>query len=362
MKIRTTAYLVVFSLFSFSFMLSAAEVAPGDSRILVRGCKYPQLAEGSMSFPRFSAETYSAPKKDLGFNEGKATTTSGVRLMFKSDASAIRLKFHTVKGEENRGSEYGLFVDGVFSKLYQFKQKDSVQEILIEGGAGTPRLYELALPSWSNPYFDGLSVEGGKLYECSAPQQKVYVSLGDSISHGVGQGSAAYRSWPYRLATQLNADLYNCAVGGGVISIPAAKQLKDWAKIDFMTILIGYNDWANRGKTVEEYKNDYRELLKSIRASHPDTKLFCISMLYTRTTESKRTKGTTAPQFRQVVYDMVGEFKAAGDANIFLIKGEELTDETYLRGEAQPNDPVHLGEKGAEMLAEKLTKIIGEKL
>ena len=62
--------------------------------------------------------------------------------------------------------------------------------------------------------------------------------------------------------------------------------------------------------------------------------------------------GIPISDFREVVATQVEKFKIAGDKNIFLIKGAEISSKESLR------DAVHFSVDGAAGFAEKLTKEI----
>ena len=341
--------------------LAQQKIAPNNKTLTFKGTQYVTASKDRVSFSRFSPELMEMTTKDLGFQTKKALTTSGVRLLFSTDSSTITCDFTTSAKEENRGADFAIFANEKMIKEFTFqKPKTAKMQLTFKAPKTGFNNYEITLPSWANASFTGLGINDSSTLKPYTYDKPIYVAVGDSISHGVGQRSATHLTWPFKLSRQMNADLYNVAVGGGKISLPVAQQLSTWDKIDIMTILIGYNDWCFNGKTPEQFKLDYKAFLDTIRTKHPSTKIFCISPLYTRTTESKKTKQPIQP-IRQVVYDLVAQRQAAGDKNIFLIKGETLTSEANLR-EDQKSDPVHLGIKGADMLAKELQQIIKLKL
>ena len=332
-------------------------IKPNDSNLSFKGTQYVTSSDEFTSFSRFSPELMKMTSMQLGFNPGKAATTSGIRLLFKSNSKKVTFHFTASTKEENRGSDFAVFANDQFLKDFTFKKmKSDKMTFSVDSPKDGVNTYEVTLPSWSNAKFQGLEIDNDSTIQSYNYDRPIYVAFGDSISHGVGQRSATHLTWPFKLSRHLKADLSNVAVGGGKVSLPVAKQLGELDKIDFMTCLIGYNDWCGNGKTVEQYTKDYKAFLTQVRSSHPNTKIFCISMLYTRTKISKKSK-LPIDGFRQAVYDIVAERQAAGDKNIFLIKGETLTSEANLR-EDQKSDPVHLGIKGADDLANKLNKII----
>ena len=333
--------------------------------ITIEGAHHVTLSDGALTFSRFSDDISSLKPKEIGFNLMKSRTTSGVRLFFKTESPMLTMQFTINPKDANRGSDFGVFIDGKFYKSYKFPQTTkNLLSFTINPGSRKMREYEITLPSFSNPKLKSLTLEdGSRLEKVDRSNKKVYVAIGDSITHGVGQDSATHLTYTYLLANKLDMKYYNFAVGGGKISIPVGRQLKDIKKIDLITILIGYNDWVFDGKTPTTYTAKYRKLIEAIRVNHPETEIHCITLLYTRNTKSRKTGTTYQPaDYRNALISLVKELQTEGDKHIHLIKGDSITSEKNLRGPAMPKDMVHLGIKGAAMFAEELAKIIQPQL
>ena len=120
-----------------------------------------------------------------------------------------------------------------------------------------------------------------------------------------------------------------------------------------ITVLIGFNDYNGKGISAEEYSKRYTNVLNTLREKHPSTKIYCISMTYTTQNNSK-TSQIPADDFRKVVREVVAKRQNNGDKNIFLIKGEDITNETSLK------DKVHFSIQGAHDFAEALYTAINK--
>lgn len=83
-------------------------------------------------------------------------------------------------------------------------------------------------------------------------------------------------------------EFYNLGIGGSRIALPIAKMASDLPKADVITKLIGYNDFNGAHKTVERFEKEYSEFLTILRARQPESKIFCISLLYTKKTEIQK--------------------------------------------------------------------------
>ncbi|VGO14517.1 hypothetical protein PDESU_03079 [Pontiella desulfatans] len=332
----------------------ATPVPATDPGIEVRGTKYAQPRNAGLRFQRHREDVLQLPRKELGINPDKARNGSGIVLAFQTDSDSIRANFRILSANY-MGSAFGLFEDGKLAKEFKFNPKTSEAKLEFERrGSGC---FEIALPSFANVEFLGLELDG-QLKKPSPPNAPVYVALGDSISHGVGQHGATHTTWPFLLSRKLNAELFNLAVGGGKVSVPIGNMLEDWKRIDYITILVGYNDLHFDQKTPEGFATQYGELLDAIRANHPDTPVYCISLLHTKKPTSEKT-GHTANEFRTALSKLVGT-RAQTDAHLHFVAGETITSAKNLQAD-NPKDPVHLGEEGAAMLADELYRIITRK-
>lgn len=349
--------IITMLLVSTSIASASQSISAHDERIQVLGTKYVTSTEVGLKFQRHSEDVLGLPAKELGLNPSKARNTSGIMLAFQTDSATTAARFHVLEANY-MGSAFGVFENGELIKEYKYNPKTTETVLEFTSKSAGTSLFEIALPSFANVEFQGLEIDDGtKMEKNPALDHRVYVALGDSISHGVGQDGATHKTWPYLLSRKLNAELFNLAVGGGKISVPVGRMLSDWEQIDLITILIGYNDLHFDGKTPEIYGQTYDELLDAIRVNHPETKIYCITPLYTKTPVSKKT-GHTVDEFRETLATLIQQ-RQASDKNLYLIKGDKITSEKNLRA-ANPKDPVHLGIEGAALLADELALIIGE--
>jgi lysophospholipase L1-like esterase len=307
-----------------------------------------------MEFLRFSPGVLAMSNTEAGFNTVKARTTSCASLDFSTDSSNVQLNFIFNAGDELRNGDFIVNQNSEYYATFHFTgtATDAVLD-LQSNDPGKMVDYSVVLPTFANPILTGIVIDDGSVItEVVTPSKKVYVAFGDSITHGVGQDDST-QTYAYRLAEKFELELFNLAVGGGKISVPAAESLVDWNEVDLITILIGYNDLHFAQKTVEEYNDKYNEMLDAIRVNHPDSPLFCITLLYT-TNIADDVTGITAEEFRVVVENIVAERQAGGDQNIFLVIGDEITSAANLRD----GDMVHLDIEGAAMFADELYKEI----
>ncbi|TRX53940.1 SGNH/GDSL hydrolase family protein [Thalassomonas sp. M1454] len=333
----------------------AKPVSLTDSKLQFLGTNYVNQTAEQVSFTRHSKEVLSIKPMELAFNAGKAQTTSGIALKLATNSNSIAFKFVPLP-TENRGSEFVLFENNVAVKTYTFPKKAKQLDIAYTSKLKGAKEYKLMLPTWSNVGLQAISIDDeAELLNIKTPRNAKYVAMGDSITHGVGQKNAT-QTYPYIVADALNFELFNIAVGGGKTSIPTAQMLADFDDIELITLLIGYNDWNSPKADVAVYQANLDKMLSIIRKSHPQTTIYCITPLFTKSLKAKRVD-QPLNAYRQAVIDVVTARQKAGDDNINVIKGDQITSVKNLR-EDNPKDPVHLGINGARMLAKELIEII----
>ncbi len=352
---------------AFSFAAVAKTIPLDNKNIHVTGAGYIYRSPSKLFYTRFSGflldkhfsdSLISLPPEERIFSGETARSTSGIKIQFKTKSSKIHLTFTQEPGLKEKGY-FGVIRDGVFYKEIPCNAvalNQSVDIILDSLRVDKECVYEIILPSFSNLSLTRLELDDhSELSTYQPARKKVYIGLGDSITHGRGQDGASYLTYPFIVSQKLNLELYNLGIGGSRIALPIAKMVRDLPKADVITLLIGYNDFNGANKSVERFENEYREFLTTLRINQPASKIFCISLLYTKKTENPKTH-TTPAQFSASIIKIVTEFQKK-DKKLFFVAGEKITSLKNLRP-GKETDPVHLTIPGAKLFAEELYKII----
>jgi lysophospholipase L1-like esterase len=326
--------------------------SPGMS---ITGAPFAKATDDGYEFFRFPEELLSISKVKLAFDPKKARTTSGVSLHFKLKGEGLKATFGTRPKEENRGSGFAIYENGKLIDSMEFKKKDNIIELEIKGkNDGNFHHYRITLPSWSNPILKKIELVENSEIDPNYQNEKSYmIAIGDSITHGVGQKSFTHLTYPYQVSQNLDLNLWNVAVGGGKISQPVAELLAQGPKASHVTLLIGYNDWNFMGKTAEVYQQDLVQFLKTALKHQDQAQFWIMRPLFTKTKASKKS-GLPLQVIRDAVDAAILEIN---DPRCHIIESDKFSDASYLR-EDTDKDPVHLGMKGAKMLAQKITPII----
>ena len=323
------------------------------SAVKIQGIRYVTETGEGIRFARFREDVLQLPRNELGLNPIKARNATGGIVAFTSDAKEITARFKILSANY-MGAGFGVFENGELIEEFKFSRQQTDVVLRFDSTVDGESFFEIALPSFANVEFQALeNIDAVSSPRFQALEKPVFVALGDSISHGVGQDGFGHKTWPFLLARKLDMELFNLAVGGGKISVPVGEMLEDWEQIDLITILVGYNGLHFNEKTPEIYQADYADLLDAIRKNHPETKIVCISMLHTKKPINEKT-GHTLEEFRAELTKLVAE---RNDPNLILIEGDKISSEKNLRAD-NPKDPVHLGIEGASLFADELFRIL----
>ena len=335
----------------------AGSVPLTSPEIVLRGTRYIRKYPDHIETDRFRSNYFDMEGTQLGFSPTNARSTTGIMLAVCTDSSRVTFSWGIEPQFHTNVLDFGVLLNGKLQpQTFKTRLNDRSKpfNFTVKTGAtkGKPVLCEVTYPTHSNPYLLGIKLEnGGKLYPVPESKKRIYVALGDSITQGTGQKGATYKTYAWQLAHMNNLQLYNLAVGGGKVSVKAGEMLVDWPRIDLITILIGFNDCMGGGRTVEQYYNSYSTLLDTIRKTHPETRIICITPTYPIDVKSKKT-GIALNEFRKAVVKLVEERKKAGDNNIFLVHGEKLTPH---------NKKVHFTPEEATAFAKDLSKELNQR-
>lgn len=344
-----TLFFLIGGIALFAQSPTSVFIKPTNENILISGSNYISKKGDELVIHRHSDKVYEATPQENLFNPEKARSSSGIQIEFKTDSPKIIAKFRIIEGLKSYPI-FSIFKNGVFveDKGFKYEANKDIEIELNTSSQGKEVLYKITFPLKTDVHFLGLTLENGhQLFEFESEKKPIYVAFGDSITHGTGQKTTP-QTYAYQIAEKFNWELFNVAVGGAKASQVMAEMVADdFEHIDIMTILIGFNDYNGQGVDLKTYQDRYEGVLKTLRDKHPNTKIYCITMTYTKQNESKKT-GIPAEEFRNVVRKIVSSRQKNGDKNIYLIEGESISSEKNLK------DIVHFSPEGAKDFAAAL--------
>ncbi|WP_033293352.1 GDSL-type esterase/lipase family protein [Amycolatopsis jejuensis] len=250
---------------------------------------------------------------------------SGVRLAFRTEATAVELDTHRTKVSyvgvpALPDGVYDLVLDGRAAGCATVSGGDELVLDMMTGTGstrpgppGTVRFADLPVGMkdveiWL-PYNETtrlLALRTTAPVEPLPPVGRVWVHHGSSISHGTG-ATGPSATWPALAAAQGGVDLINLGLSGNALLDPfTARALRD-TPADLLSVKLGINVVNADLMRLRAFGPAVHGFLDTIREGHPDTPLVVISPLLCPIHED--TPGPGAPDFSG---DSL-RFRATGD-------------------------------------------------
>ena len=233
-------------LLTLSFSICSSEIPLTDKNIAYRGILYPQISEKTMTPYRFPHDEL-FPKKFSdrpSYSTKAGQSRTGASILIKTNSPKLTLGF------KYKGAQFGTFFvrqnEGPWLSYKMIQPKGSHITIRSES-PGDFVEYCVVGPA-SQPMYSLTEVQiedGCTLIAPSPKKEKVYVALGDSISHGLRKDNTM-QTWTWMAAEKLNMEFYNISIGGSNTNVGQLVPLSKLPRIDIITLLWGYNDCINR--------------------------------------------------------------------------------------------------------------------
>ncbi|MCF7740467.1 MAG: T9SS type A sorting domain-containing protein [Candidatus Marinimicrobia bacterium] len=354
MNKKTVKFLVLISLLSLSFLLiKADDVAsiPLDHKFIqYEGIWFPEIDSAKVIFNRHTSSVLEHPESGISASSRPyAYTQTGIRIRFKTSSPTIILEFQERENSGTLGLRNGF---GIYADSVRIAIKEKLSFAIKKPKGNSSVLYEIVLPSLHGVNFTGLKLNKKYALEKIEPIRKpTYAAIGNSITHGTGQQSSSFFTYPFVLAREMGWNLYNLAVAGAQTGWPIALLFKN-KNVDYITIALGFNDWMWDDAKLSLKRKQYNKLLDTLRYWQPEAKIFCITPLKTTKSESQFDVPFSLQDYREMSIDLIKKRRKEGDKNTFVISGNSISEVFMLA------DGIHLNIRGADQFARNLEKKI----
>ncbi len=309
-----------------------------DDRLVVNGLAWWQETRPKLiRMP----ERYQARVRDSVW--GLAQAPSGGRIRFATDSTALAIRAHWPRlNHMNNMPRVGqlaidVWVDGEYWRpVFPAGDDGDLEAIAFEGKPAQRREICLYLGLYAPVELQAIGLSDGATIEAPAPfaVDKPVIYYGSSITQG-GCASRSSMSFQAIVSRALNVDHVNLGFSGNGRGEPELAEAI--AEIDASCYVM---DWAVNCPTVEEVEERYAPFLATIRASHPDTPIICVTPIFS-TNEVLNPDTAKQEPMREVIRDVVAERIAAGDDNIRVVEGYDMLgpdDREGLVDMTHPND------------------------
>jgi len=309
-------------------------VSHSDPNIYFEGIMEKEVVNGNLRLYRMKKDYIYAAQGGT-FTGG--LSSSGIKMKFKTSSPSVKVHFNknTIEGQDKIFS-FDVLKDG------KYDHKETSLGLTLTNPASNPVEWTIVFPAFITAELIGIELKPGySLLPVSYPSKKVYVAIGNSITHGQGlYKSSTYNTYPYLVADSLNYELHNWAIGGSKIGDVVFENFSTGLIPDLVTVLWGYND-VHSGASASDMETytypQYESLLTQIASQFPSACVMVI--LPTYTTEPNGKNGKTIPSLSARQQQIVENLKLTYP-NLSFFDGESFTSAFSL------NDVVHMNYNG----------------
>ncbi len=284
---------------------------------------------------------------------GLHTNTAGGRVRFKTDSSYVAIAAQMdglgkMPHFPFTGSiGFDLYADDEFIKSFA-PPVDVKTGYEGEIELGDKRLREITInfPLYSNVQQLYIGIDEGAVIEESAPYKntKPIVYYGSSITQG-GCASRPGMSYQNIIARRFGYDYINLGFSG---SARAEDEMAEYIKKLDMSLFV--YDYDHNAPTVEHLRNTHEKMFKIVRDENPDIPVIMMSRPKFKLTDKEAER-------LDIIKTTYNNAIAAGDKNVYLITGKELT--AFCQDEGTV-DNCHPTDFGFASMAKALGDVIAE--
>ena len=261
----------------------------------------------------------------------KQYATAGVRLCFKTDATAFDLKVVASKGSSRTYYVHDVEVNGKYIGSIKGEMQDFYGEA--EGhfalGVGDKEVC-IYFPWSACSMVKEMVLDGASYVEPIKKAKKVLV-FGDSITQGY---DALYPMNRYagKVADALGAEEINKAIGGEKFC-PWLSDLKEPFEPDYITVAYGTNHWHRA--TPEQYRAIAADFYANLAKHYPNAKVYALTPIW-RKDCTDETAFRDFEQLGELIAEVVAPYENMECINCrkFVPEDETLFSDLYLH----PND------------------------
>lgn len=296
------------------------------------GAAYVQQTDNGLLFYRLNREQMAYyQENNINGYYGKAKTTSGIRLTFKTDSRSLRMDLTM---DKVMGRSYGaveILVNGNrIGALENFSGKDLTGNFAeraypcgrlsgkFDLGAGE-KTVDVVFPRLIGIILHSIALDDGASVIPVKPSKKALV-FGDSITQGFDclWPTSHYLEYVCRA---LDAQEFNKAIGGERHSPHLVARAEDF-KPDYILVGFGTNDW--RCETVEDFLTMCRKFYENLATYYPGVPVIAITPVWRADMEAVKDIIHFGPihEIEQYVREITAPY-----GNVTVVRGYEFIPE-----------------------------------
>jgi lysophospholipase L1-like esterase len=291
------------------------------------------------------------------FDDGllaRAACTSGVRLRFETDATALSLAFEPLEAPTPvipNGHCFDVVVDNCIVAVTRCA--GGATEARFDAIGTGRRIVEVWLPPSCPVTVTALTAEGATFARAVPDPRPRWVTWGSSLTHCVRAGSAA-RTWPASVARRHDLNLLSLGFGGQCHLDPTVAMVIRDLPAQAISMKLGIN---TVGGSVNErtYPALVTAAVAIVREKHPDTPLVLISPIgYPPHETTPNAVGYTIEGMRRDMEGVYRRLVETGDRHLYYVNGLNLFSVREIA--AYTEDQCHPNAEGMDLQAEHFTE------
>lgn len=322
---------------------------PDNTKFKVLGLHW--FAENSPRLWRMPKGRFDSLPKGV---QNRCKAPAGGRIVMRCNTTKLGLRIMPLSKGGLKG--YDVYINGRFFRSAVAEEPGAeLSLVLFKALDHTEKEIVIYLPYHQEVMIASVGVD--KDTKFNLPEHKYAKSL-PVVFYGssVCQGSSASKpgmTYEAIVCRELNLDFINLGFGGAgkaektvvdlVNSIPACCYVFDLGK-----------SYGMQDKTA------YKDMLQSVRKSHPDVPIICITPITSALEVHSEEYSRKSVHTRSVMRDAVNDLIKAGDKKVHLIEGTDLLG--FEEHDGLSKDGVHPSNDGFSSIARKLLPVVKKTL
>lgn len=269
-----------------------------------------------------------------------------IRLLCNSTRLGIRVQ---AARDQKKRCFFDAYVAGQYAGSVSAEGTQRVDLVFFANKERTPREIVIYLPNNQQVQVFAVGVDPDAEFQTPPPfgRKQPIVCYGSSVLQGTGAAHPS-STYPAALARRLNLDFVNLGFGGAGKAEPEVVALVN--QLDACAYLFDLGK-SYGAPTPERYS----KMLDTIRASHPNVPIFCVTPIYSIKEGKEPAYLKRSEDLRLLMRQAATERRQAGDQQMFVVEGLDLCGEAD-KGEF--SDELHPNDQGNLRMAERLEPIV----
>src|ERR1035437_2264998 len=314
-----------------------------DARLEMRGL--PWLKENAPDLWRLPKSAQAKVPKGV-WNRAVGPDGGRIRLSCNSTVLGIRVQ---ALHEHGKNCFFDAFVNGEYAGSVSVDGTQRVDLVMFEHKERAWKDVTIYLPHKHEVQVFAVGLDPDA--ELRAPPAfaltRPIVCYGSSVLQGSGALHPAH-TYPAAAARRLNLDFVNLGCGGAGKAEVEVVALVNQLDASCYVFDLGKSYGA---PTPERYTR----MLDTIRASHPEVPIFCVTPIYSTKEANEPDYEKRSEDLRSLMRQAATERRQAGDKLMFVVEGLDLFGEP---DKALFHDPLHPNDTGNERMAERLAPVL----